>query len=234
MSAGSERSGELRGEGVRGTVHGILRGSADHLSAEEQLEQLLAARRRELEEHTRRFEERVRDLERRERIVLDARASIDRLLRLGTSDLEAREVEIAELLTELSEREERLREQEADLARRRVELGAVELRRAALEARERALAEREARIEAAEAHLPPPTAAARESLVPEAQLLFVPGPAYRLVEVERPPLAAGAAVAVEGVPYRVLRVGPSPLPGDPRRCAYLEPVPGAAVPGGAS
>ena len=30
-------------------------------------------------------------------------------------------------------------------------------------------------------------------------------------------------VVLEGARYRVVRVGRSPLPGDPRRCAYVEP-----------
>lgn len=52
---------------------------------------------------------------------------------------------------------------------------------------------------------------------------FVDSPAgYRLRVNHGPPPSRGAAVELGGVGYRVLRLGPSPLPGDRRRCAYLE------------
>ena len=59
-----------------------------------------------------------------------------------------------------------------------------------------------------------------------AHLLFVPSTSgYQLVEREGAPPAAGAHVAeleAAAAPLVVVRVGPSPLPGDGRRCAYLE------------
>lgn len=52
---------------------------------------------------------------------------------------------------------------------------------------------------------------------------YVPSPhGYRLVVERGAPPARGATIAIEGVTFRVLRVGRSPLPGDRRRCAYLE------------
>lgn len=52
-------------------------------------------------------------------------------------------------------------------------------------------------------------------------LLFLPGQAgYRLVEREGSPPPAGARVAVGDLVYVVARVGPSPLPGDRRPCAF--------------
>lgn len=45
---------------------------------------------------------------------------------------------------------------------------------------------------------------------------------YRLVEREGAAPGRGERVEVEGTPFRVLRLGPSPLPGDRRRCAFLE------------
>ena len=45
---------------------------------------------------------------------------------------------------------------------------------------------------------------------------------YRLVEREGEVPARGALVELDGVGHRVLRLGPSPLPGDARRCAFLE------------
>jgi len=63
-----------------------------------------------------------------------------------------------------------------------------------------------------------------EPAAAEAHLLFVGGPhGYRLVERDGRAPGRGEAVEVEGLPERVLRLGPSPLPGDRRRCAFVEP-----------
>ena len=54
-------------------------------------------------------------------------------------------------------------------------------------------------------------------------LLLVSWPdGYRLLEREGPPPARRDRLDVDGVEFSVLRLGPSPLPGDWRRCAYLE------------
>lgn len=45
---------------------------------------------------------------------------------------------------------------------------------------------------------------------------------YRLVEDEGGVPRAGASIELEGASHRVVRVGRSPLPGDRRRCLYLE------------
>jgi hypothetical protein len=53
-------------------------------------------------------------------------------------------------------------------------------------------------------------------------LLFVGKPSgYELVEQEGEAPAVGAQVEVEGKQLRVTKLGPSPLPGDRRMCAYL-------------
>jgi len=68
-----------------------------------------------------------------------------------------------------------------------------------------------------------PEAAVEDPTVPSEHVLFVGGPSgYALVAREGAPPARGATVEVEGAAYRVLRLGPSPLPGDARRCAFLE------------
>jgi hypothetical protein len=209
-------------------------------TSEEQLEELMAERRRELEKYAARFDETVADLERREELIRDSRASVERLLRLGTTDLDARESDLVDLVRELSEREADLRAAEAELTRRRGELGAVELRRAALERREQALVAREEQISATEARL-----AERDVIsssddqpaetVTRVQLAFVPEGAYRLVELEHAELATGSALEVDGKQYVVARIGPSPLHGDRRRCAYLvQGVRGASSSGGSS
>ena len=184
---------------------------------EDRLDDLLLERRRELDEQVARLEEAVTGLERREELVRDSRASVERVLRVGTTDLELRESELADLIGEVTAREERLRAGEEDLARRRSELGAVELKREAVERRERALADWEAQIAEREARL----AEGASTRSDVASLVFVPGVFYRLAEIEPTPLNRGEAFELEGDLYDVARIGPSPLPADTRRCAYL-------------
>jgi hypothetical protein len=193
-----------------------------------QLELVLAERRREFEEQAARIEQAIQDLERREQLMRDSRTSLERLLRLGTSDLESREAELVDLLRDVTAREERVRADEAELARRREELGAVELKRAAVERRERAVAEREAELDRRQAE----TAAA--AVPEEPSLAFVPGSSYRLRELEPRPLGDGDTVVLDEGEYIVTRLGPSPLPGDPRRCAYLVLGPRGPRPSGGS
>jgi hypothetical protein len=202
---------------------------------EDGLEELVAERRLELEAQAAALEDAIDDLERREALLRDSRASLERLLRLGRTDLDSRESELAELIRELTAREERLRAEEAELTRRRSELGAVELKRASIEARERAVAEKEAAVEEREQRLADEPAAPEETEGPReaaVELAFVPGERYRLVDVDAR-LGPGAALEIDGVEYAVSRIGRSPLPGDPRRCAYLvRGVRGASSGGG--
>jgi len=56
-------------------------------------------------------------------------------------------------------------------------------------------------------------------------LLFVWKPSgWELREREGDPPAAGAEVEEDGVRMTVTKLAPSPLPGDDRRCAYLQPT----------
>jgi chromosome segregation ATPase len=210
-------------------------------SPPEELEGLLAERRRELEAQAAALEDAIAALERRESLLRDSRASLERLLRLGTSDLDSRESELAELIRELTAREERLHEAEKELTQRRSELGAVELKRASVEQREHALAEREVALEERERgreadpegeRLPTDSAAA--TLETTVELAFVPGARYRLVEMGSTALLPGSTFAFEDDEYLVTRVGPSPLPGDSRRCAYLVRGPRGRSSGGSS
>jgi hypothetical protein len=190
-------------------------------SPEQRLEELLAQRRLELDEHAARLRDSIAELERREELLRDSRASVERMLRLGTSDLEAREAELTDFLSSLTEREAAISEAEADLARRRQDLGAVELKRAAVERRERALAAREDELEAIREELDERAAAADDAEAVAVELVFLPGERYRLIEIEAAPLTAGYVFVVDDVEYAVVRVGRSPLPHDDRRCAYL-------------
>jgi hypothetical protein len=183
---------------------------------EERLEELLAQRRKELDAHAAELHASIAELERREELLRDSRASVERMLRLGTSDLEAREEELASYLRELSEREKELARAEEELGQRRQELGAVELKRAAVERRERDLEAREAELAEREAAVPAP-----RYQVEQVELAFVPGARYSLVELDATPLQAGLELEIEDDVFVVTRVGPAPLPGDGRRCAYL-------------
>jgi hypothetical protein len=208
-------------DGLGGLVRRVLTPGP---SPEERLEQLLAERRRELDEHAARFDASIADLERREELLRDSRASVERMLRLRTSDLEARETELTDFLRDFSERESRLADNEADLARRRGELGAVELRRAAVERREREVSAREERVtdvDSPVADIDTKLNSEQPDAALSTQLAFVPGLNYRLVEIDHPGLFPGAAIELEGEEYLVARTGPSPLPRDRRRCAYL-------------
>lgn len=208
-------------DGLGGFVRRVLTPGP---SPEERLEELLAERRRELDAHAARFDASIADLERREELLRDSRASVERMVRLHTSDLEARESELTDFLRDFGERETRLADAEADLAKRRGELGAVELRSAALETRERTVTAREERIAELESQLDTADAASgseQSGTGESAQLAFVPGPEYRLVDIAGAGLARGETFALEGEQYVVARTGPSPLPGDRRRCAYL-------------
>lgn len=58
---------------------------------------------------------------------------------------------------------------------------------------------------------------------PHGWVAFAGSPAgYRLVERAGEAPARGVLVELDGALHRVLRLGPSPLPGDARRCAFLE------------
>ena len=57
----------------------------------------------------------------------------------------------------------------------------------------------------------------------EMWLAFVPSPhGYRLLELRSAAPERGGVLELEDGPYRVVRVSPSPLPNDRRRCAYVE------------
>jgi hypothetical protein len=69
-----------------------------------------------------------------------------------------------------------------------------------------------------------PGAEPEPSQAPDPGVLFlVPSPAgYLLVADPRQTPARGASVELAAGVFTVLRVGPSPLADDPRRCAFLE------------
>jgi hypothetical protein len=58
-----------------------------------------------------------------------------------------------------------------------------------------------------------------------AYVVFVSRPTgYELREQDGDAPAAGTTIELDGVQLQVTKVGPSPLPGDERACAYTLPV----------
>jgi len=56
----------------------------------------------------------------------------------------------------------------------------------------------------------------------QTHVLFVWTPGgYQLIERGGEPPAVGSEIEVDGRTERVTKIGPSPLPGDSRPCAYL-------------
>jgi hypothetical protein len=73
---------------------------------------------------------------------------------------------------------------------------------------------------------PAPVAEERPQEEPAGHVLFVSSPTgYRLLERHGPAPERGEVLELEESRCRVLRLGPSPLPGDRRRCAFLEQDP---------
>lgn len=74
--------------------------------------------------------------------------------------------------------------------------------------------------------VPEAAAAAPEPAPPAGFVLLVPTAAgYRLAMPDGITPEPGERLSVEEKWFRVLRLGPSPLPGDVRRCVFLEPCP---------
>jgi hypothetical protein len=79
--------------------------------------------------------------------------------------------------------------------------------------------ELEAKLRAIEEH-PDIDAAALRAALAHTRLVCRPE-GYAFAEIDAPPPADGSSIEHDGTTYTVWRVGPSPLPGDPRRCAVL-------------
>lgn len=73
---------------------------------------------------------------------------------------------------------------------------------------------------------PPPPGPEPAPAAPPVQadhVLFVSAPdGYRLLQRDGPPPDRGATLELDDGAFLVLRLGPSPLPGDRRRCAFVE------------
>ena len=81
------------------------------------------------------------------------------------------------------------------------------------------ISELEAKLRAIEHH-PGIDHAAYRAAVAHTRLICTPH-GYSLSDEETPPPDPGSSVEHDGETYTVWRIGPSPLPGDSRRCAIL-------------
>lgn len=211
-------------------------------AAEERWRQLVE-RERDLADQAARLEERERALAAREQETAAAdgelaarEARLEALageLELRTRHVEAAGTQAAALRRELTAQEASLTSRARALADTADRARLLDRRQTEVAAREAALDEERRSLERAREELAGAVASASAGLgleapsptgeAAQAHILFVPaGDAYRLVEVDGAPPSTGETVDADGVAYRVTRVGPSPLPGDPRRCAYLE------------
>jgi hypothetical protein len=60
--------------------------------------------------------------------------------------------------------------------------------------------------------------------VADGYVLFLSRPTgYVLVERDGDPPPIGSEVDANGGSVRIMKIGPSPIPGDDRRCVYSEP-----------
>jgi hypothetical protein len=224
-------------EGIRHRLRALFAATGD----EEAVDAVFSDRGRELEEQTERLRQTVESLERREEQAARLRSAVEEMLRHGSAELDERQAELAALAIELRAREEAVRAEEREASLRKQELGAVELRRAAVERREATAADRESALEQAASELRarelqlaerersrtlgagPAPAPAPEPETPT-HLLYVARGGWRLVERDGPVPPVDSSVDVDGEALVVTRIGRSPLPGDRRACAYLEPV----------
>ena len=187
---------------------------------EERLEELLAQRRRELDEHAEQLHASIAELERREELLRDSRASVERMLRLGTSDLEARETELTGYLRELTEREKVLADEAG--GSRAPATGARSGRAQARRGRAPRAGRRSARGGARRARGSRPDRRRVRAEPESIELAFVPGSELRARGARggRRWHSGWSSTSADET-FVVARIGRSPLPGDSRRCAYL-------------
>lgn len=118
-------------------------------------------------------------------------------------------------------------EREAALERTRAAIMELELAAAAKAAQVEHL---EHAIAGSNGHAPPPErepepVQEQEPVPASTHLVFVWTPGgYGLHAVEGDAPAPGTRLSLAGAERVVTKLGPSPLPGDPRRCAYLDPA----------
>ena len=198
--------------------------------AAEEVANLLAEHGKELEERSAQIREAVVALEQREERARELHFRVEQVLRDGALELDLRQAELSTRASELDAREAALEQEREKVESRRRALGAVELRAAAAQRREEELERRAAELaELARVLDERGTSPGRSATKPvredEYVALVSTADRYRLVIREGPPPEPGSAVELDDIPYRVVRLTASPLPGDDRSCALLEAEP---------
>ena len=216
---------------------GRLRGLFAPSDAADAVAELVAERGRELEERSAEIRAVVQELEHREERARELHVRVEQILRDGAAELDLRQAELSVRSAELDARETSVEQAEAKVEDRRRALGAVELRAAAVERREEAVRLRERELERRAGDLAElarqldelgetlAAAGLRPEREDEHVVLAVDG-RYHLAVRPGPVPKPGEIVELEDGRYRCIRVAGSPLPGDDRRCAVLEPAPG--------
>lgn len=218
-------------------ARGRLRGLFAPSDAADAVADLIAERGKELEERSAQIRSAVEELERREERARELHFRVEQILRDGAAELDLRQAELSVRSAELDTRETAVEQAEAEAEERRRSLGAVELRAAAIERREEALRLREAELENRATELAElareldelGTTLAESGPVPvreDEHVAVAASDRYRLVVRTGPAPEEGAVVELDDGAYRCVRVTASPLPGDDRRCALLEPAAG--------
>src|SRR5262249_13556390 len=134
-------------------------------------------------------------------------------LDLRAAELDERELELAQRGTEIEALRSRVEET----------LSVVEREQQLLSDREAALLNREQELDQREQARAEAEAAPAPSHRETSALVLGDG-RYRLVMRDDGPPVVGSEIVVDDTAYRIVRLGPSPLPGDRRRCAFAELV----------
>jgi hypothetical protein len=212
---------EKQTERLQATIADLERREEQTGQLRSSVEEMLRNGSAELDERHAELSALAADLKlREERVRADERDIAVRKQELGAVELRRAAVE---------RREEALRTQEGDLERSLADLADRERQLAEaqvllardveeLAARLRAQDEREAARKVAEL-APPPLAADHAS-----HLLYFVDHGYRIRVADGPAPALDSGVEIDGRPLVVARLARSPLPGDGRACAYLEPA----------
>jgi chromosome segregation ATPase len=160
----------------------------------------LTSRELHLAETERRFGEVDTEIGNRQRALAASQAAVlERERRVADQ-----ETELARIAAELAEREQLLQAERVN-----VTAGREELSRA---------------VATVSSGLRLPGGEDARDLDAAGHILYVTGDGYRMLERGGPAPGLDALVEIEGREFTVTRVGRSPLPGDRRSCAYLEPA----------
>jgi hypothetical protein len=141
--------------------------------------------------------------------------SVAQLLAEQEAALAERELSLARVQEELVQAQEAAAQASASLAEADASLGTHRTRVATLEDELESLRAEVADLKSVEA-----AARAEPTAAGHVRLVSLPS-GYALSDCEEPPPVTGDAVEVDGKRFRVVRIGRSPLPADPRPCALL-------------